>query len=85
MNTFMLEVLTPDKTLYWGRAESLTVKAVDGELQVLPGHIPYVNILAAGKISLLTEDNTPLHFHHGGGILEVSREKTSALVYPQTD
>jgi len=79
----MLEVLTPDKTLYWGRAEALTVKAVDGEVQILPDHCQYVNVLSAGEIRLETEDSTCLHFKHNGGILEVAKDKTSVLVYPK--
>lgn len=84
-SSFMLEILTPDKTLYWGRAIALTVKAIDGELQVLPGHVPYVNVLVAGEVIMHTEDNTCLHFKHGGGIIEVSKDKTSVLVYQQVE
>jgi F-type H+-transporting ATPase subunit epsilon len=82
MSTFMLEVLVPGETLYWGRAISLTADAIDGEVQVLSGHIPYVNILAPGKIRLKNDEGNFLHFEHSGGILEVAREKTSVLVYP---
>ena len=82
MKNFVLEVLTPDKTLYWGRALSLTVKALDGEVQILPGHAPYINVLADGQLRLHTEDNTCLHFEHKGGMLEVARDKTSVLLYP---
>ncbi|OGC21527.1 hypothetical protein A2291_02660 [candidate division WOR-1 bacterium RIFOXYB2_FULL_42_35] len=80
MKDFILEVLTPDKTLFWGRATALTAHAIDGEVQVLPGHAPYINILAAGEIRLHNEDNVCLHFKHNGGILEVARKKTSVLV-----
>lgn len=82
MSTFMLEVLTPDKSLYLGKSTSINAKAIDGELQVLPGHIPYVNILSSGELRVHTEDNTCLHFKHGGGILDVSSERVSVLVYP---
>jgi len=78
----MLEILTPEQTLYWGRAISLTVKAVDGEVQILPHHAPYTTVLSRGEVRLHTEDNTCLHFNHTGGILEVSREKVSVLVHP---
>ncbi len=81
MKTFMLEVLTPEKTLFWGRATAVTVRALDGDVQILPGHAPYVNLLTAGEVRLHTEDNTCLHFNHQGGILEVAREKVSVLVY----
>lgn len=82
MSTFMLEVLFPGETLYWGKAISLTANAIDGEVQILSRHIPYVNILAPGEVRLQTDEENFLSFKHSGGILEVAREKTSVLVYP---
>jgi F-type H+-transporting ATPase subunit epsilon len=80
MNKFFLEILALDKTLYWGNAATVTVKAIDGDLQVLPGHIPYVNVLPAGVIVMQTEENSRLEFKHTGGMIEVARDKTSILV-----
>ena len=82
MGILALEVLTPDKSLYLGRATSIIAKAIDGEVAIYPGHTPYVNVLAPGDLRVHTEENTCLHFHHGGGVLEVSREKTKVLVLP---
>ncbi|MFH1541717.1 MAG: hypothetical protein ABIE84_05715 [bacterium] len=76
----MIEILSPNRTVYWGRATSCTVRAVDGDVQVMAGHAPYVNVLASGEIRLHTEDKTCLHFNYEGGILEVARDKTSVLV-----
>ena len=80
MTSFMLEVLTPDKTLFWGRAGRLKAKAVDGQVEILAKHAPYVTILDSGKVELATEDEDELIFEHNGGILEVARDKTSVLV-----
>lgn len=76
----MVEILSLEKSLYLGRAESVTAKGIDGEFQVLRGHAPYMNILAAGEIRLNTEENTCLHFKHNGGVLEVYEGKVTALV-----
>jgi len=83
MGILALEILTPEKPLYVGRATSITTKAIDGEVAIYPGHTPYVNVLAPGDLRVHTEENTCLHFQHGGGVLEVTREKTSVLVVPQ--
>jgi F-type H+-transporting ATPase subunit epsilon len=80
MASFTVEIYTPEQNLYLGRAEALTARAIDGEFQILPGHAPYMNILAAGDIRLNTEENTCLHFKHNGGVLEVSEGKVLALV-----
>jgi F-type H+-transporting ATPase subunit epsilon len=80
MSSFVIDVLTPDKVLYQGRATALTVKAVDGEVQVLANHAPYLTMLEAGELRLYTEDNTCLHFKHNGGVVEVAMVKVSVLV-----
>jgi len=86
MSTMMLEILSPDKTIYWGKAESVTVKAIDGELTVLPGHAPIVTVLGPGEIRMhKEEDQTCHHYKHAGGILDVSKEKTSVLVILKED
>lgn len=82
MRTMVLDILTPEKSLFLGKGTSLTAKAIDGEVAIYPGHIPYLNVLAPGEIRVNTTDQTCLHFQHGGGVLDVSREKTSALVLP---
>jgi len=83
MSVLALEVLTPEKSLYLGRATSIVAKAIDGEVAIYPGHTPYVNVLTPGDLRVQTEDNTCLHFQHGGGVLEVTRENTKVLVVPQ--
>ena len=80
MADFVVEILSPEKSVFLGRAESVTAKAIDGEFQILRGHAPYMNILAPGEIRLNTEENTCLHFKHNGGIIEVTNDKVLALV-----
>ena len=81
MSSFLLEMLNPDKTIYYGKVTSATAKAIDGEVQVLMSHVPYLNVLPAGEVRLTTEENTCLHFKHNGGMLCVAKDKTSLLVY----
>jgi F-type H+-transporting ATPase subunit epsilon len=80
-SSFMLEILTPEASVYWGRATSVTVKAIDGEVQVLSGHAPYVNLTVPGDIRVNTEDERSLNFKGGRGIVEVARDKTSILYF----
>lgn len=84
MSSFILEVVTPDRLLFQGRVAALTARAADGELQILSGHAPYINILLPGKIRLDEEDGESIFLEHGGGILEVSLEKASVMVYSAT-
>lgn len=48
--TFLLEILTPDRIFFSGEAESLVIPAPDGEYGVLAGHEPVVTALMAGEL-----------------------------------
>lgn len=80
MKTLMVEILTRDERLFMGKAESVTMRGLDGELQVLPGHVLYVNVLVPGEVRLHSEDKTCLHFKHAGGVVSVEKDRTVLLL-----
>ena len=54
MATFKLQIVTPDGLLYSGEAESLTVRSVEGDVGVLPGHINFLTALGMGEAKIVT-------------------------------
>lgn len=56
MSTVPLEVLTPEGTVVSGDVEFVVLPGVDGELGVLPGHMPLLAPLAAGRVRYITGD-----------------------------
>ncbi len=44
-----LEIITPDQTVYDGDVDSVTLPTGDGEITVLPHHIPLMTTLASGS------------------------------------
>jgi len=49
MATFHLQIVTPDGGFYDGEAEKLIVRAIGGEVCILPRHAPYVTALGTGE------------------------------------
>ncbi|PWM62313.1 MAG: ATP synthase F1 subunit epsilon [Subdoligranulum variabile] len=47
-NTFLLEIVTPEKQVFTGQVESLILPAVDGSYGVQPGHEPVVTAVEPG-------------------------------------
>jgi len=45
-----IEIVTPEKKAYTGAAESVTVPTAQGEIQLLPGHIPLTALVAPGEL-----------------------------------
>jgi len=51
-NTFRLDILSPDETVYSGECECLTLTLPDGEAAIMRGHAPMLAMLPAGKLRL---------------------------------
>ncbi|MMZ58283.1 ATP synthase epsilon chain [compost metagenome] len=78
MSTFLLEIVTPEHVVFSQNVNSLTVRGLDGELGILPGHIPFVTPLQVAPIVVKTEGKTITIAVHGG-FVEVQSDKVIIL------
>lgn len=46
------QIITPDKTVFKDEVDSITIPTIDGQITILPGHIPLVSITSPGEIIL---------------------------------
>ncbi len=51
-----LEILTPEKTLYRGEVESITLPGTMGSFQILNKHAPIISSLTKGILSFTAGD-----------------------------
>jgi F-type H+-transporting ATPase subunit epsilon len=63
-------VISPDRAVYDGEAESLTAPAFDGEVGILPRHAPFMTLLGTGTLSVRHQGATT-RFRVQGGFLQV--------------
>ncbi|WP_054957639.1 F0F1 ATP synthase subunit epsilon [Paenibacillus dakarensis] len=78
MSTFLLEIVTPDRLFYSEQVNSVTVRGVEGELGILPGHIPFVTPLQVAPVFVKT-GNERTTFAVQGGFVEVRKDKVVIL------
>ncbi|OKP98478.1 F0F1 ATP synthase subunit epsilon [Paenibacillus sp. P46E] len=78
MNTFLLEIVTPEHLVYSKQVSSLTVKGVDGDLGILPGHIPLVTPLQVAPM-FVKADGVTITIAVHGGFVEVHKDKVTVL------
>ncbi|WP_335965686.1 F0F1 ATP synthase subunit epsilon [Galbibacter sp. PAP.153] len=48
----ILEIVTPEATLFKGEVTSVVVPGVDGEFQMLDNHAPIVSLLGKGNVKI---------------------------------
>jgi len=73
-----LEIVTPEARVYSETVDTVVIPTVDGEVGILPGHIPLVAQVGAGELRATRGGVTQL-LVVGGGFAQVSGDKVSIL------
>ncbi|WP_416151898.1 F0F1 ATP synthase subunit epsilon [Salipaludibacillus sp. HK11] len=71
-------VVTPDGSVYSGETEMVSVKAAEGELGILPGHLPLVTPLTIGAVRIKKDSKVEL-LAVSGGFMEVRPDEVNIL------
>lgn len=79
MNTFLLEIITPEKIAYSNQVEMIKAASADGIIGILPGHEPIFTKLIEGEVKIVQKEEESF-LAIGGGFLEVTPEKVILLV-----
>ncbi|MBI3292092.1 MAG: F0F1 ATP synthase subunit epsilon, partial [Elusimicrobia bacterium] len=78
MNTFPLEIVTPEKVALRAAVEFLVVPAYEGELGILPGHAPLLAQLQPGVLRI-TQVGAVTPFAISGGFVEVTPRRVAVF------
>jgi F-type H+-transporting ATPase subunit epsilon len=68
-----LTIATPLREVYQNYVDQLTVTTVNGEITILPDHIPLVVPLETGQVMIKNDDHEVYHAI-SGGLLEVRHD-----------
>jgi len=66
--------------LWSGEADSVTAPAVEGELTILPHHVPLVTALNHGRLVVKQEGKEVFTHAVDGGVLEVTPQSVTMLL-----
>lgn len=72
------EIITPEKIVYSGDVDMVIAPGIEGELGILPLHIPLVTVLKVGELRLKIGDKQE-YTAVGGGYMEVREDKVIVL------
>ncbi len=75
----LVEILTPKGLEFSGPAEKIVLPSASGEIAVLPGHVPLISVLKAGKMKVIAVKKD-FEKEIEGGVLEVGKEKIVILL-----
>lgn len=78
----LLEVITPNQTLYQGNAKSVQLPGTDGSFQLLENHAPIISSLKKGAIKIVDKDNNEATIQINSGVIEMLHNKVIVLAEP---
>lgn len=73
-----LDIVTPEKRVLSEQVDSVVLPGSEGELGILPSHVPLVTALKPGEL-VYTQSGKSLHFAVGTGFVEVTGSTVSVL------
>ncbi|HNW56115.1 MAG TPA: ATP synthase F1 subunit epsilon [bacterium] len=77
--TIKFEVATPERVVYRNQVRQITLPAIEGDITVLPNHIPLVSLLRPGVAMLKMLDGQTEYLAIQGGFVEISVNKVVVL------
>ena len=62
---FIIEIITPDKTILKTEANEIVIPSYEGEMGILKDHIPIITFLRPGFIKILNDKETTFFVEEG--------------------
>ncbi len=77
-NTLKLEIVTPDARVYSEDVEMVTLPGVEGEMGILPQHVPLMTQVVAGEI-IARKGGQDFFLAIGEGFVEITADRVAIL------
>ena len=79
MKTFLLTVSTPRGNAFQGEVGALFLRGSEGDLAILPGHIPFSTAVKACEVKILSGEDEERLYDTDGGLLTAAGERVTLL------
>lgn len=73
-----LQIVTPEARVYNESVESVVIPTVDGEIGILPGHVPLLTQVEDGELRVVKDGRT-VHLVVGSGFAEIAGDRVCVL------
>jgi len=77
-NTLKLEIVTPEATVYSEDVDMVTLPAVEGEIGILPQHVPLMTQMVPGEMTV-RRSGSERFLAVGEGLVEITGDRVAIL------
>lgn len=74
-----VDIVSPDKSLFSGEANMVTLPGQNGEIGIMGSHAPLLSTLGVGEVVVQQTDGDPVYIALAGGVVEVRPNKVTIL------
>lgn len=74
----LLEIVTPEGAVYSEQVDSVVLPGIEGEMGILPGHIPLMTQIAPGEL-VVSKAGQTTRLAVGEGFIEVTQDHVAVL------
>ena len=75
----VVELVSPERVAYTGEAKMVICRTTTGDIAFLPGHVPFIGVLATHPVRVLLEEGGEQIIAVHQGFVEVSDDKVTIL------
>ena len=79
MKSFLLTASSPDGSLFQGQVYQLILRGSEGDLAIMPGHIPFMTAVMPGVCRIILPDGSERAARTDGGLLSVAEDGVMLL------
>lgn len=79
MATLFVDVVSAEEGIFSGEASFVALPGQEGELGILPGHVPLITRIRPGAVRVKTNEGKEENIFVAGGILEVQPDRVTVL------
>lgn len=79
MATLFVDVVSAEEGIFSGEAAFVALPGQEGELGILPGHVPLITRIRPGAVRVKTPEGKEENIFVAGGILEVQPDRVTVL------
>jgi len=77
--TLRLDIVTPDAVAYSRDVQMVTLPAIEGQIGVLPGHVPLLTQMVPGELIVRDGDGHEAFLAVGEGLVEVTGTRVAIV------
>jgi|1186.fasta_scaffold107016_1 F-type H+-transporting ATPase subunit epsilon len=74
-----VQLVAAHRAVWSGEASMVIARTVDGDIGIMPGHVPLLAELATGVVTIHVVDGDDVHAALHGGFISVENDKVSLL------